>query len=507
MGHFATITRQMMCASFGISGMAAAVLAAGVTLAFPDAAHAQLKKPAATPAPQSEADQKKIAAAAARRAYDSGVKDYSAGKHQAAVDQFSTALRGGGLSSAEMAKALYLRGASYKKLSKPGLAISDLTSALWLKNGLGEADQAAAKSERAEAYRMAGLAEGSAADNSAIAAANPTPAGSKAVAPPAMAIPAPIPAPIPSGVAQAAAPAASNSFAASGEARQVSRQAADSQSAIDAANARRMAAQPVEGNGLQAAAARTLVDTGATVPAAPVAATATAPQSLTDAAASLSATTVAAPSAQPAAVVADSGPLQSLTPSAPSAPVLSAAPMDGAPQGIAATPSTSGGLGSVGGFFSNLFSGGNAPAPAASAPTAVTTASTSPATETSSWSDTTSIASSSAKAKAQAKPIQTAAVTPPIPVAAPAPAVKAGKYKLHIAAVRSRAEADALAQKLSAQQGAALKSRIPVVDEAVIGSMGTFYRVRVGSYASPEEPRGVCNTLRSSGYDCLVVTN
>jgi cell division septation protein DedD len=73
--------------------------------------------------------------------------------------------------------------------------------------------------------------------------------------------------------------------------------------------------------------------------------------------------------------------------------------------------------------------------------------------------------------------------------------------------VRSRPEAEALAQKLATQQGPALKSRIPVVDEAVIGSMGTFYRVRVGSFANADEPRGVCNTLRSSGFDCLVVTN
>lgn len=57
--------------------------------------------------------------------------------------------------------------------------------------------------------------------------------------------------------------------------------------------------------------------------------------------------------------------------------------------------------------------------------------------------------------------------------------------------MRSRAEAEALAQKLSAQQAAALKSRMPVVDEAIIGSMGTFYRVRVGSYATADEPCAV----------------
>lgn len=494
MGHFTTITRQMMCASFGISGIVALAVASSVALTLVEPAHAQSKKPAPPP-PTSEADQKKIAAAGARRAYDAGVQAYLGGKHQSAVDQFSTALRGGGLSSAEMAKALYLRGACYKRLNKPGLAISDLTSALWLKNGLGEADQELAKSERADSYRMAGLGEGSAAaDNTSIAAPNPSPAGAKAVTPAvtaapaaAAAVPAPIPAPIPTNVAKAhAAPAVvAEAQPVAGAPERVSRQAADSQSAIDAANARRIAAQPVESNGMQAAASATLVGGG------PSPAPASAPATLSDA--------VAAPSAQPAATVADSGPTQSLMPS--SAPVLSAAPIEDS----AATPSSGGGLGAVGGFFSNLFSGGNAQATTPEVASGVTTASTSPPPATSSWSDTTSVAAGNAKPIAS-KPVQVAAAGHQA-AGAVAPAVKSGKYKLHIAAVRSRAEADALAQKLNAEQGAALKNRMPVVDEAVIGSMGTFYRVRVGSYASPDEPRGVCNSLRSSGYDCLVVTN
>lgn len=505
MGHFTTITRQIMCASFGISGFVAVAFAASVALTLAEPAYAQSKKPAPPP-PTSEADQKKIAAAGARRAYDAGVQAYLGGKHQSAVDQFSTALRGGGLSSAEMAKALYLRGACYKRLNKPGLAISDLTSALWLKNGLGEADQELAKSERADAYRMAGLGDGSAAaDHTSIAAPNPSPAGSKAAAPAmaaapaaAAAVPAAIPAPIPTRVAkaQAAPSVVAEAQPIAGAPERVSRQAADSQSAIDAANARRIAAQPVESNGMQAAASATLVGGG------PSPAPASAPVSLTEAAAPA----VAPPSAQPAAAIADSGPMQSLTPSfgtpsPSSAPVLSAAPIEDS----AATPSSGGGLGAVGGFFSNLFSGGNAQATTPEVASGVTTASTSPLPSTSSWSDTTSVAAGNAK-PAASKPVQLAAAGQQS-AGAVAPAVKSGKYKLHIAAVRSRAEADALAQKLSAEQGAALKNRMPVVDEAVIGSMGTFYRVRVGSYASPEEPRGVCNSLRSSGYDCLVVTN
>ena len=98
------------------------------------------RKRRSPPSPASEesqeADQKKQAAAAARQAYDAGLKAFANGKYQPAIDQLSAAVKAGGLSSTEMAKALYTRGAAYKKQDKPGLAISDLTSALWLKNGL-----------------------------------------------------------------------------------------------------------------------------------------------------------------------------------------------------------------------------------------------------------------------------------------------------------------------------------------------------------------------------------
>lgn len=488
MGHFATITRARTLASICVSGIAVSAFALCLTLATASDADAAKQKPAAPAAPASEADQKKQAAEATRRSYDAGVQSFASGKHQLAVDQLSTALRGGGLGSAEMAKALYLRGVSYKKLDKPGLAISDLTSALWLKNGLGEADQKNAIAERAEAYRHAGLGDGNTgAEKVSVADPNPTPAGARAAAPPtAMAapIPAPIPAPVPTNAAPTASPQAiaMPTEPASG---QVTRQSPDSESARDAANARRMAAQPVETNGLQAVAAATVVgDSRTSSPAASLSA--------------LSASTVSSSSPSAPSLTSQIGAQASET-----APVLSAAPIEDQSPPSAPLASANGGLSAVGGFFSNLFSGGNAPAPASENPVSVTTASTSPPPATSSWSDTTSVASGSAKSK----PVQIAAAAPNIPSAPASPAVKSGKYKLHIAAVRSRAEADALAQKLASQQSAALKSRMPVVDEAVIGSMGTFYRVRVGSYANPEESRGVCNTLRSSGFDCLVVTN
>jgi cell division protein FtsN len=133
------------------------------------------------------------------------------------------------------------------------------------------------------------------------------------------------------------------------------------------------------------------------------------------------------------------------------------------------------------------------------------TASTTPtsgAPETSSWDNSTVVAAGAAQKSSKAQKVALATEGKPKTLIA-----TKGKYKIHIAALRSRAEAEALAQQLVAQHGADLSNHVPSVDEAVIGSMGTFYRVRVGGYASQEEPRGVCNKLRSSGLDCLVVTN
>ena len=61
-------------------------------------------------------------------------------------------------------RRLYLRGIAYRQQSKPALAISDLTSALWLKGGLGETDRADALKQRSAAYADAGLTETGEAD-------------------------------------------------------------------------------------------------------------------------------------------------------------------------------------------------------------------------------------------------------------------------------------------------------------------------------------------------------
>ncbi|PPC80579.1 MAG: sporulation protein [Hyphomicrobium sp.] len=460
-------------------GVCAVALAGLFALALPGSfAVAQQKKSAEPPSPAAE---KQAAKEAASRAYDGGLKSFQSGKYQPAVDQLSTALRGGGLASGDMARALYTRGLAYKRQNKPGLAISDLTSALWLKNGLIESDRQAAMAERADAYKMAGLGDGPAVPDSVVAAD------------PNKGPDAPRPVTKAEAKAQTQAPIQPAASAPSGEAatsawsseptQQVTRQQPDSEKAQEAARARKLAAAPVDSGGLDSAAVATLVrNDEAAKAAAPVPQAAPAPQQTALAATSASAwETTAAPASGSA-----------------EAPALSALPTEPSSAPAASSSVAS----SVSGFFSNMFGGGSS---SSSAPATVTAAAPAPAapwTSPDNPSSLTTASTSAAPPVSKAQPVTSVAKAP-----APKPAVKGGKYKLHIAAVRSRPEAESLAQQLAQAHAADFNSRSPTVDEAVIGTMGTFYRVRVGGYPNAEESRGICNKLRTSGFDCLVVTN
>lgn len=375
--------------------------------------------------------------AATKTSYESGVKACQAGRYQNAVDQLSTALRGGGLSSAAMARGLYYRGLAYKQLNKPGLAISDLTSALWLKNGLSDEERKAATAARAEAYKAAGLGDGNSGKDR-VAASDPK---------------SETPTPAQASEAPQAATAASVAAAAT-----------------------------------QDTPARTADTAGVPQPLTMGAETAAPPP----------------PARQGGGAIDQSAALQQAAPAtAPTQSAVTSAQVhagQGNSEQAAPVSQTSG----LSGFFSNLFSGGSDASTApAQAPTGVTTASTSQANpQTSSWSDKTSLTQGGAKPSSKKSSDKTAAAGPEKTAQS-----KGGKYKLHIAALRSRAAAEALAQKLTQEHAGDLHDRKPAVDEAVIGSMGTFYRVRVGSYKTADEPRGLCNTLRNSGYDCLVVSN
>ncbi|MBS0251075.1 MAG: SPOR domain-containing protein [Proteobacteria bacterium] len=402
-----------------------------------------------------DAAQKAAEIEAAKKAYDAGLKAYAAGKFKPSIEQLSVAIASGKLSSPELAKALFTRGRAFKKDNQAGLSISDFTSAIWLKNGLSPDEQKSAIAERSEAYSAAGLPDtGSRPDQRVIG----TPAVASAPA---------------SNVTGNAAPgpnAGSAGLSAAAVAEAASAQkAATSKDATSAEISR----APVNGETtLQSAAAGSVAESTAKPASSGIAGFFGWGQS-------------------------SSAPQPAPAPAAPST-------------GSSFTQTVSSIPGNVSGFFSNMFGGSSsstsepAVAPAAAAPpVGVTTASTvAVAPETSSWSSATTVAS-----RAQRESIRPEKASYSREVQPTAAAPTKGKFKIHIAALRSKEQADALAQKLIAQHGAELGNHLPVVDSAVIGSMGTFYRVRIGGYASQEEPRSLCNKLRSSGLDCLVVTN
>ncbi len=109
------------------------------------------------PKPAANAAAPKKDPAVAQQQIEDGVAALQAGKADVAVQRLSAAISGGGLATQQLARALYHRGLAYRKQSKPALAISDLTQALYLKNGLVDADRTDALANRSAAYSDAGL--------------------------------------------------------------------------------------------------------------------------------------------------------------------------------------------------------------------------------------------------------------------------------------------------------------------------------------------------------------
>ena len=81
-----------------------------------------------------------------------------------------------------------------------------------------------------------------------------------------------------------------------------------------------------------------------------------------------------------------------------------------------------------------------------------------------------------------------------------------GKFRIQIGMVRTQAEAQALVVRVQRDGGAVLDNRHPEIDETPVGNMGSFYRVRMGPFASSQEGQAACAKLKVSGIDCLVVT-
>jgi cell division septation protein DedD len=81
-----------------------------------------------------------------------------------------------------------------------------------------------------------------------------------------------------------------------------------------------------------------------------------------------------------------------------------------------------------------------------------------------------------------------------------------GRFRIQIGMVRTQDQAQEIAIKVKSRYGDAVGQREPEIDETVVGNMGSFYRVRVGPFASLQEGQAACSKLKGSGFDCLVVT-
>jgi hypothetical protein len=99
-------------------------------------------------------------------------------------------------------------------------------------------------------------------------------------------------------------------------------------------------------------------------------------------------------------------------------------------------------------------------------------------------------------------PAQTA---PAVPLPDASPSSSDGIYKLQLAAVRTKAEAEAMAQKARSEEPTRLSSRTFEIVEDVYGNMGRFYRVRISAFSEPTQALSVCASLRDRRMDCMVL--
>lgn len=469
-----------------------------------------------------------------QKAYAAGARAFDAGDMATAERQLTSALSGGGLPNSQMARALYLRGSALRRLGKPAQAISDLTTAVWLKGGLSDADKAKATEERQLAYREAGLGNtpppiGAAPLDQSPSTPTPaagTPPGEPPKAKPGTQVAVVGPGGFWNNMSMPSMPSLPTfSIPGLSSSPQASTSAAPAAAAQAPAPAQGFAAAPA---GDVAAAAQGEAQSFApgTTVTAPTASGESAASSWQTETAQASASSPASAflTPQPTPVSTGLNTMPGASPAGQGGAVAQNA-TGGASGGSAWSNPLAGTGQAISGFFGNVFGGAGSPdTESGSAP--VTTGST--AAAPGAWGSETTVVTSQTSSMVQRGPEENPTSSSPTALpwsngssGAPASAAAAaptaarqqvaarttgGKYKLQVASVRSREEADKLASTLQRYPAVRDGSVSAEVDEAVIGSMGTFYRVRLGPYATAKEPGDLCQTLKPQGFDCLVVT-
>ncbi len=439
-------TVVMAAATLGFAVSAVAVVAAQERSQTGKAKASKRTSKAAPVAPSGNRDAE-AAIDKARRALDEGKADVA--------QQFAdSVLTSANKDARSTARALAVRGEAYLGQGRPAEALADLESALWVKDGLQGSERSSATMARGKAMEQAGLAKAS----PVIAAPLPLPA--PPIAPPQ---PAAAPRPV------AAAPP-----------------------------------QPVREAPRQLAVARSVLAEPDAPRSQPAAAAVAQPSGWNQA------TTVAPASSKVearAATVIPSTAAESFPQSTRTA--TAAASRDEAPD---KSGSSGGGLT---GFLSGLFGGGSesqgGEAPATTAAVGSTPArATRPATSSFEPQRVEPAArrqpTEAAVASPRPAPVRTAAIAAPATrPQPPTEAAPAGAYRLQLAAVRTKAEAEEMVAKVREEEPAVLGKRNFEIVEDVYGNMGRFYRVRIGAFMEPTEALSICATLRDKRMDCMVL--
>ncbi len=112
------------------------------------------------------------------------------------------------------------------------------------------------------------------------------------------------------------------------------------------------------------------------------------------------------------------------------------------------------------------------------------------------------------KAEQKPEPKPATALTPanvakPAPAAASANALS-GTHLVQVGAFRSQAEADGQWAKMQGKHGAFLDGKGKDVEVADLGAKGTYYRLRIGPFASADDAKSYCGGLKDRGTDCLI---
>ena len=79
------------------------------------------------------------------------------------------------------------------------------------------------------------------------------------------------------------------------------------------------------------------------------------------------------------------------------------------------------------------------------------------------------------------------------------------KVTLQIASLRTEAQAVALIRQVKQSHRDLLAGRDIRIEKSVIGTMGTFYQVRISSFPSETDGLSHCGRLRQAGLDCMIV--